>query len=159
MRSAREKRREARLLLIIAAVAKEGKAAEAVDVFTLDFLLQHPSLLRTYLRGTKLQLPPEAVPSATETESSEEALLRWKRSVGARALAPMIGRLIARGLVRRGSGGRFEVAPRGDEAIERLRGSTSSIERKRLPKLAAQVAENPLIARQSLLAALAEEMD
>jgi len=159
MKSAREKRREARLLLIIDAVSREGRAAEAVDVFALDFLLQHPSLLRTYLRGTRLELPPEAVPSPTETESSEEALLRWKRSVGSRALAPMIGRLIARGLIRRGSGGRFEVAPRGDEAIERLRGSTGSIERTRLPKLAAQVAKNPSVARQSLLAALAEEMD
>lgn len=145
--------------MIIDAVSKEGGAAEAVDVFALDFLLQHPSLLRTYLRGTRLQLPPEAVPSATETESSEEALLRWKRSVGSRALAPMIGRLIARGLVRRRSGGRFEVASRGDEAIERLRGSTGSIERERLPLLAAQIVESPLVARQSLLAALAEEMD
>lgn len=157
MRSAREKRREARLLLIIAALAEEGKAAEAVDVFALDFLLQHPSLLRSYLRGTKLRLPPDAVPSATETESSEEALLRWKRSVSGRTLAPMVGRLIARSLVRRRPGGRFELAARGDEAAEQLRGSTGAIERERLPKLAAQVAKNPSVARQSLLAALAEE--
>jgi hypothetical protein len=143
--------------LIIAALAGEGKAAEAVDVFALDFLLQHPSLLRSYLRGTKLRLPPDAVPSPTETESSEEVLLRWKRSVGGRTLAPMIGRLIACGLVRRRPGGSFELAPRGDQAAEQLRGSTGVIERERLPKLAAQVAANPPVARQSLLAALAEE--
>ncbi len=157
MTSARQKRREARLLLIIAALAERGNAAEVVDVFALDFLLQHPSLLRSYLRGTKLRLSPEAVPSATETESSEEVLLRWKRSVGGRTLAPMIGRLISRGLVRRRPGGRLELAPRGGEAAERLRGSTGVIERERLPKLAAQVAANPPVARQSLLAALAAE--
>lgn len=159
MRGAREKRREARLLLIIAALTEEGKATEAIDVFALDFLLQHPLLLRSYLRGTKLRFPPDAVPSATEIESSEEVLLRWKRSVAGRTLAPMIGRLIARSLVRRRVDGRLELAPRGDEAAERLWASTGVIERERLPKLGAQVAANPPVARQSLLAALAEEWD
>src|SRR5262245_58269362 len=99
MRSPREKQREARLLLIVAALAGDD-GAQAVDVFALDFLLQHPSLLALYLRGTRADLSASVAPGVTETESSEEALLRWKRSVGGRTLAPMIGRLIARGLIR-----------------------------------------------------------
>lgn len=155
MRSSREKWREARLLLIIDALTGSGKGAEAVDVFALDFLLQHPSLLLAFLQDSSLKLPPDVVPSVAETESSEEALLRWKRSVGGRILAPMIGRLVARGLVRRRTDGRFALEKRGEEVAKRLGRSAGDIEGERLPRLAGQVAMNPQAARQSLLAALA----
>lgn len=157
MRSDREKWREARLLLIVAALSEGDVGAEAVDVFALDFLLQHPSLLRAFLRSSNLDLPARVVPTETEAESSEEALLRWKRSVSPRILAPMVGRLIARGLIRRKAGGRFELAKRGEEVANQLRQTTRGIEQERLPGLAALLAVDPRAARRSLLAALAEE--
>jgi hypothetical protein len=156
MRSDRERWREARLLLIVAALSEGESSAEAVDVFALDFLLQHPSLLRAFLRSSKLELPANVVPSEVEAESSEEALLRWKRSVSARILAPMVGRLIARGLIRRRPRGQFELAIRGEEIAKQLRQVTGGIERERLARLAALLAMDPRAARQSLLAALAE---
>jgi hypothetical protein len=155
MRSPREKQREARLLLIISALT-EGDGAQAVDVFALDFLLQHPSLLIPYVRGTKANLPPHAVPGSAETDSSEEALLRWKRSVGDRTLAPMIGRLIARGLVRRVTNGRFSLTSRGIEAVEELLASDGAIEGERLPGLAAHLSQNRAASRQALFAALGD---
>lgn len=156
MRSDRERLREARLLLIVAALSEGDSSAEAVDVFALDFLLQHPSLLRAFLRSSKFDLPANVAPSEVEEESSEEALLRWKRSVSARILAPMVGRLISRGLIRRGPRGHFELAMRGEEIAKQLRQVTGGIERERLASLAALLAMNPQAARQSLLAALAE---
>jgi hypothetical protein len=153
MWSPREKQREARLLLIVAALA-EDDGAQAVDVFALDFLLQHPSLLVPYLRGAKAHLPPHAVPRSAETESSEETLLRWKRSVGGRTLAPMVGRLIARGLIRRATGGRFSLTPRGVKAVEELSATGGAIDGERLPGLAAYVSQNPAVSRQALFAAL-----
>jgi len=153
MRSSREKQREARLLLIVAALAQDD-GAQAVDVFAMDFLLQHPSLLAPYLRGTKADLPPDAVPGAAETESSEEALLRWKRSVGGRTLAPMVGRLIARGLICRVPTGRFALTSRGVEVVADLGGAGGPIDGERLPRLAAHASRNPVASRQALLAAL-----
>jgi len=141
------------LLLIVAALAGDDDA-QAVDVFALDFLLQHPSLLALYLRGTKADLSAGVVPGATETESSEEALLRWKRSVGGRTLAPMVGRLIARGLIRRTPTGGFALTSRGGEAVSDLGGAGGSIEGERLPRLAAHASRNPAASRQALLAAL-----
>jgi len=154
MRSPREDQREARILLIVAALGG-NEGAHAVEVFALDFLLQHPSLLRQYLSSTKADLPPDAVPGSAETESSEEVLLRWKRSVGGQTLAPMIGRLIARGLVRRATGGRFLLTTRGAETVTDLN-AAHAIDGERLPRLAAYVSQNPAASRKALFAALQE---
>lgn len=153
MRSLREKQREARLLVIVAALAGDD-GAQAIDVFALDFLLQHPSILTPYLRGANAALPSGAAPGPTEAESSEEALLRWKRSVSSRVLAPMVGRLIARGLIRRAPSGRFAPTSRGVEVANNLAGAGGSIDGLRLPRLAAQISKNPVASRQALLAAL-----
>jgi hypothetical protein len=139
--------------LIVAALTGDN-GAQAVDVFALDFLLQHPSLLAPYLRSAKADFPPDAVPGAAETESSEEALLRWKRSVGSRTLAPMVGRLIARGLIRRAPIGRLALTSRGVEVAEALRRAGGAIDGERLPRLAAHVSRNPVASRQALFAAL-----
>jgi len=153
MRSPREKQREARLLLIIGALAGDDDV-QAVDVFALDFLLQHPSLLARYLRGIRADLSAGVAPGAAETESSEEALLRWKRSVGGRALAPMVGRLIARRLIRRTPTGGFALTSRGVETVSDLGGAGGSIEGERLPGLATHATRNPAASRQALLVAL-----
>jgi hypothetical protein len=153
MRSPREKQREARLLVIVATLAGDD-GAQAVDVFALDFLLQHPSLIAPYLRGAKADLPPDAAPRAAETDSSEEALLRWKRSVSGRILEPMVGRLIARGLIRRAPTGRFAPTSRGVQVVDALGGAGGSIDGLRLPGLAAHLSQNPAASRQALLAAL-----
>jgi hypothetical protein len=153
MRSPREKQREARLLVIVAALAGDD-GAQAIDVFALDFLLQHPSILAPYLRGAKADLPSDAAPGAAEAESSEEALLRWKRSVSGRVLAPMVGRLIARGLICRAPSGRFAPTSRGVEVVNNLGGAGGSIDGLRLPRLAAHISQNPVASRRALLAAL-----
>ena len=44
---------------------------------------------------------PNVLPRVTETESSEEALLGWKRSVAGGVVVPMLRRLLGRGLVER----------------------------------------------------------
>lgn len=128
------------------------------DVFAVDFLLQHPSLLRPFARRSARSLPPAAEPPASEVESSEEALLRWKRSVGAQILAPMLGRLIARGLVTQSREGRLAILPRGKRAAQELQGSFGSPEQSRLMFVAEQIQADEQGARELLRAALAEEI-
>jgi hypothetical protein len=90
-------------------------------------------------------------------ESSEEAFLRWKRSVVEQIAAPMLGRLIARGLLARSSTGELSLQPRGQNVVETLRAGLRSSEATRLRAVSEQVDKNRPQARQWLQAALAEE--
>jgi hypothetical protein len=132
-------RRESRLLLIVAELAKASPATMQ-DVLTVDFLLQHPSLLNRFPFEDVASLPSSVRPSDAETDSSEEALLRWKRSVLDRILHPMIGRLIARGLITGSDGGSFRLHPRSQRVAEQLRESLGEQELARLQLVGAQVA-------------------
>lgn len=158
MLTPRSWKRESRLLLI-AVELSQAEDASSADVFTVDFLLQHPSLLRSFARRGARSLPPAAEPSASETESSEEAFLRWKRSVGAQILTPMLGRLIARGLLSLSSQGRLAISPRGRQIADELREGLRPREQARLNIVAEEVRADEQGARVWLRDALAEEMN
>jgi len=128
------------------------------DIFSVDFLLQHPSLLGSFARRSARSLPPAAEPPASEIESSEEALLRWKRSVGPQILAPMLGRLIGRGLIAQSREGRLAILPRGKQVAQELRGSLGSPEQSCLGFVAEQIQADEQGAREWLRAALTEEI-
>lgn len=90
-------------------------------------------------------------------ESSEEAFLRWKRSVVEQIAAPMLGRLIARGLVARSPVGELSLQPRGRKVVEALQAGLRSSEATRLRAVSERVDLNRPQAREWLQAALAEE--
>jgi hypothetical protein len=70
------------------------------DLVALDFLLQHPSIFAPFVGRSAGLKNGGILPAVSERESSEEALLRWKRAVGPAVVTPMLGRHIARGLIR-----------------------------------------------------------
>jgi hypothetical protein len=158
MPTPRSWKREARLLLIVAELSKEeeGKAA-VIDVFTVDFVLQHPSLLVSFASLGGHPLPVAAEPSAAEIETSEEVLLRWKRSVGDQVLAPMLGRLVSRGLVRQSGDNRVALRSHGIQVARQLERSLGQSEQARLGAVAKGVSENGHEAREWLRATLAKE--
>jgi hypothetical protein len=156
MRTLRSWKRESRLLLIVAELS-QARMPSGADVLAADFLLQHPSLLASFARRSAGALPPIAEPPASEVESSEEALLRWKRSVGAQIVAPMLGRLIARGLIAQSREGRLVILPSGERAVQELRGRQGSPEQSRLGFVAEQIQADDQQAREWLRAALAED--
>lgn len=134
-----------------------SQPASMSEILTVDFLLQHPSLLSRFARQGASSLPSAAEPSIAEMESSEEAFLRWKRSVVEQIAAPMLGRLIARGLVARSPTGELFLQPRGRKVVEALRASLRSSEATRLRAVSERVDMNRPQAREWLQAALAEE--
>jgi hypothetical protein len=113
MPDARTWAREARLLIVLNAGTRVPHHSDVDDVLAADFLLQHPSLLVRIADLVADGWRFSSLPSASEADSTEEALLRWKRAVGARVVAPMLGRLIARGLVTHGHLGALRVTPHG----------------------------------------------
>lgn len=155
MRTLRSWKRESRLLLIVAELSGSG-ADTALEVLTVDFLLQHPSLLRRIVRHGASGLPAAAEPTAAEAESSEEDFLRWKRSVVDQVVAPMLGRLIARGLIAQSPAGGLVVRPLGENVADELRPGMNPREASRLRALAGQVQKDRAQAREWLQAALAE---
>lgn len=155
MRTLRSWKREARLLLIVEALSKAGEPSSS-DAFMVDFLLQHPSLLSAFARHGTQKLPPAAEPHQTETESSEEALLSWKRSVGDQVLAPMLGRLVSRGLVGRSGDGRIAILPLGSQMANGLQKRLGTLEKARLEFVTQQVETDQHGAREWLREALAE---
>lgn len=157
MRTPRSWKREGRLLVIVDALGEpEGVETSSLDVFTADFVLQHPSLLEVFFRQASRKLPPKANASIAEAESTEEAFLRWKRSVDSRLLTPMLGRLIARGLLGQSGDGRLWLRPTGVPIAERVRSSLGDRELARLNAVASQVHDHRVESRRWLAAALGE---
>jgi hypothetical protein len=156
MRTLRSWKRESRLLLIIAELSG-ARPASALDVMTVDFLLQHPSLLRRFVRQSASSLPSGVEPSAEEAESSEETLLRWKRSLMAQVVSPMLGRLIARGLVAQSQAGDMSLLPHGRQIAGEIQATLRPSEVSRVQAVARQMGRDRPKAREWLRAALVEE--
>lgn len=150
MATTRTWRREARLLLAVAELAQAGRAAAIEDVLALDFLMQHPSVLTAFAELGDEPWPAWSLPSVAEAQSSEEALLRWKRSAGASLVAPLLGRLVGRGLVTQAARGVLVVTDVGRVVGDRLRGAVSDEERERLALAAGEFAGDPAGARDRL---------
>jgi hypothetical protein len=154
MQTLRSWKREGRLLAIIAEFSATGGPSFEQVVLT-DFLLQHPSLLADIARDLGRSLPDEAEAREVEIDSSEEALLAWKRAVGARPLLPMLGRLIARGLIRARLPEGFALTPRGEEIAASLSRLPGSSERSRLATVSSWTENDEESLRARLRALLA----
>ncbi|MGI8730456.1 MAG: hypothetical protein ACR2LK_10785 [Solirubrobacteraceae bacterium] len=143
MPDARVWAREARLLIVVNAGTRTPNHSDVDDVLAADFLLQHPSLLIRFADllgdGSRFWL----LPSASEADSTEEALLRWKRAVAARVVAPMLGRLIARGLVTHDRLGTLRVTPHGMATAVRAAAQLEPMRLERIERTAAAFRDDP----------------
>lgn len=155
MTSLREWKRELRLLLIVSEIADHG-TADVVDVLAADFLLQHPSLLPSFAARGAASLPIDADVPASEVHSSEEAFLRWKRSVGDQAVAPMLGRLFARSLLTREGETGVRLTSAGKSLIANREQMLRSKDRSRLTFVVEQSRIGRAVTLERLRGALAE---
>jgi hypothetical protein len=108
------------------------------DLLAVDFLLQHPSILAAFADLSSQHWRVWSLPSSSETLSSEEALLRWKRAVGASVVAPMLGRLIARGLITHHPPGDLRLTARGGSVAQQLSEDVDLAQRDRIALAAAE---------------------
>jgi hypothetical protein len=156
MPDARTWAREARLLIVLNAGTRAPHQSEVVDLFAADFLLQHPSLLVRFanLAGDGWRF--SSLPSSSEADSTEEALLRWKRAVGARVVAPMLGRLVARGLATHDRPSALRVTAHGTATAAGVAAQLEPMRLERIDRTAAAFRDNPLGAHERLRLVLAE---
>ena len=156
MASARTWLREGRLLLIVAEGARPDGSSTVDDLLAVDFLLQHPSMLVGFADLSSQSWRLWSLPSSAETESSEEALLRWKRAVGTSVVAPMLGRLIARGLVSHRPPGEVLLTNRGSIVAQRLSEAFDVTHRDRITLAAVEFRDDSAGAHDRLRAVLEE---
>jgi hypothetical protein len=138
MASTRAWLREGRLLLIIASGTRPDGTSTIDDLLAVDFLLQHPSMLTAFADLSSQHWQVWSLPLSAEAQSSEEALLRWKRAVGASVVAPMLGRLIARGLIAHRPSGELRLTARGGGVAQRISEDVDLAQRDRITLAAAE---------------------
>lgn len=138
MAAPRTWQREARLLLTVAELDHRGLGAAINDVAAVDFLLQHPLALMQFATRDTDQWPSSVLPTQDEADSAEETFLRWKRSVAQRVVAPLVGRLIGRGLVTRTPQQTLVLTDLGEEIQEQLRAFLADDYGERLVRLGAE---------------------
>ena len=154
MATARDWQREARLLLTVGELDYGGLGAGLGDVVAIDFLLQHPFALVRYAELSSTPWPPSALPRTQETESSEETLLRWKRSVAVEVITPWLGRLIGRGLLTQTAARTFRMTALGSVTRDRLDQALVEDFGKRLKLLAKDFSADSERARKRLSRAI-----
>jgi hypothetical protein len=93
------------------------------------------------------------MPRVTETNSSEEALLGWKRSVAGDVVVPMLRRLLGRGLVER-HGITLALTALGVSTADQLAAEMTPEQRDRVELVAADFRTNPDLALKRLTSAL-----
>lgn len=147
--------RDGRLIVVLAAGTRAEAISDLEGLPAVDFLLQHPSALERFARFSDPAWAPATLPSVQEAESSEEALLRWKRSVASDVVVPMLGRLIGRGLVRR-QGLTLTLTPTGADAATQLAEGMGADRRDRVKLVTAEFRADPEQARRRSLNALSE---
>jgi hypothetical protein len=155
MPDARAWAREARLLMILNTGTRAAQNSAIEDLLAADFLLQHPSLLVRFVDLANDGWRFWSLPSAAEADSTEEALLHWKRAVGTRIVAPMLGRLIARELVthRRGL---LRVTPNGMTAATAAAAKLEPLRLERIVRTTESFRSNPAGAHKRLRRVLVE---
>ncbi len=138
-------------------VLAEGTSLDALSeldgLVAVDFLLQHPPVLERFAPLSERAWASMVLPSTQEAQSSEEAFLRWKRSVAGRVVVPMLRRLIGRGLVER-RWAFLALTPSGAEATQKLTEVMAPDRRRRAAVIAAQFRANPDQAHENLHRAL-----
>jgi hypothetical protein len=145
--------REGRLMVVLACGTREPQVSDVDGILAVDFLLQHPSVLQRFARLSDHAWRPEVMPRATETDSSEEALLGWKRSVAGGVVVPMLRRLLGRGLVER-RGITVALTALGVSTADQLAAEMTAEQRNRVELLAAEFRADPDVARKRLTSAL-----
>jgi hypothetical protein len=144
--------------MAVATLSQTNGEADLDDLLAFDFLLAHPAVLRAFIDLDGDAWPEAARPAANEVESSEEAFLLWKRSLALEAAAPLLGRLLARGLIV--WNGSLALAPTdlgGRLADELLRAFPDS-ERERADRTAREFAALGSLTHDRLRRSLAEEL-
>jgi hypothetical protein len=157
MSRSRIARREARLVLIVQKLTAGHRSVAIDDVLAIDFLLQHPAALRTFIRLDEPPWPSASYPTPAEIDSSEEVFLRWKRSTVSQALAPLVGRLIGRGLVTRPLPASLALTRRGIRTSKILSSALSTDETERLAGAASVFLQNADSAHGRLRSVLDEQ--
>lgn len=140
-------------MVVLACGTREPRVSDVDGIMAVDFLLQHPSVLQRFARLSDHGWRPDVMPRVTETDSTEEALLRWKRSVAGGVVVPMLRRLLGRGLVER-RGITLGVTALGVSTADQLAAEMTSEQRGRVELLAADFRTDPEVARTRLTSAL-----
>ncbi len=148
--------REARLLILLNSGTRSPHHSTVDDILAADFLLQHPSLLVRFAEPVEDGWRIWSLPSSAEADSTEEALLRWKRAVGARVIAPMLGRLIARGLATHRRIGALRVTSRGVATATGAAAHLEPTRLERIERMAGTFRDDPDGAHERLRLVLAE---
>ena len=131
-----------------------GLGAGLGDVVAIDFLLQHPFALVQFAELSNTAWPVSALPQMQETESSEETLLRWKRSIAFEVVTPWLGRLIGRGLVTHTATQTFRMTALGSATQHKLGQALVEDHGERLRLLAREFAADSEGARKRLSRAI-----
>jgi len=134
--------REGRLLAVLVHGTRSDGLSDLDGLCAVDFLLQHPSVLRRFARASQTAWSSSLLPSLQETRSTEETFLAWKRSLAGQVVVPVLRRLIARGLVERDS---LYLRPtaRGRAAAEGLEEGLAPERHDRLVRLIAEFRIDP----------------
>lgn len=142
-------------MVVLAHGTRTPALSDLDGLLATDFLLQHPSVLERWARLSDHEWTTALLPSSQEAESSEEALLRWKRSVAGGVVVPMLRGLIGRGLVER-QGVVVGLGRKGLDAAGRLSAAMAPDRRDRVKLVTAEFRADPAWARQRLWSALAD---
>lgn len=145
--------REGRLMVVLACGTRASAISDMDGILAVDFLLQHPSVLERFARYSDHRWAPAELPSVQETDSSEEALLGWKRSVAGGVVVPMLRRLIGRGLVER-NGLTLGLSAAGVAVADQLAAVMTPERRGRVELIASEFRADPDDARKRLTSAL-----
>ncbi|HEX4345597.1 MAG TPA: hypothetical protein VHZ31_08555 [Solirubrobacteraceae bacterium] len=143
-------------MVVLACGTREPQVSDVDGVLAVDFLLQHPSVLQRFASFADPPWPSDVLPRVTETDSSEEALLGWKRSVASGVVVPMLRRLLGRGLVQR-RGLTLALTPAGVGTADQLAAAMAPSQRARVELLAGEFRADPGLARKRLTSALPAE--
>ncbi len=142
MRDLRAWAREGRLLAVLVRGTRSDGLSDLDGLCAVDFVLQHPSVLRQFARLSQTAWSPSLLPSLQETRSTEETFLAWKRSLAGEVVVPMLRRLIARGLVERDSLYLRLTAP-GHAAAQRVQDGLSPERHERTERVTVEFRVDP----------------
>lgn len=140
-------------MVVLVCGTREPLVSDIEGVLAVDFLLQHPSVLQRFASLADPPWRPDVLPRVTETDSSEEALLSWKRSVAGGVVVPLLRRLLGRGLVQR-HGLTLALTPVGVGTAHQLAATMAPSQRERVELLAGAFRADPGLARERLTSAL-----
>jgi hypothetical protein len=140
-------------MVVLAYGTREPQVSDIDGVLAVDFLLQHPSVLQRFASFADPPWRQDVLPRVPETDSSEEALLGWKRSVAGGVVVPMLRRLLGRDLVQR-RGLTLALTAGGAGTAAQLAAAMVQSQRERVELLACEFRADPGLARERLTLAL-----